>query len=85
MLPGDFFFSIAKSPPKIVVELLHKAKKYMNAEDAVTTKGVTTKRKQDKGTSHNLNKKKETQSTGHALDQKRNLLDRRLKSLASPF
>ena len=45
LLPGDFFFSITKSPLKAVAELLHKAQKYMNAEDAVTTKGVMTKRK----------------------------------------
>ena len=32
LLPGDFFFSITKSPLKAVAELLHKAQKYMNAE-----------------------------------------------------
>ena len=45
LLPGDFFFLITKSLLKIVLELLHKAQKYINAEDAVTAKGVTTKRK----------------------------------------
>ena len=45
LLPGDFFFSITKSPLKAMAELLHKAQKYMNAEDVVTTKGVMTKRK----------------------------------------
>ena len=45
LLPPDFFFSITKSLLKTVAELLHKAQKYMNAEDAVTTKGVMTKRK----------------------------------------
>ena len=79
LLPGDFFFSITKSPPKIVAELLHKAQKYMNAEDVVTTKGVTTKRKRDEGTSYNPNRKKEAQSTGHAANKKRNLLDLRPK------
>ena len=79
LLLGDFFFLITKSPLKIVSELLHKAQKYMNEEDAVTAKGVTTKRKWDEGTSHNLNKKKETRGTGHALDKKRNLLDQRPK------
>ena len=44
-LPGDFFFSITKSPPKIVAKLLHKNQKYMNAKDAVTARGVMTKRK----------------------------------------
>jgi len=51
----------------------------MNAEDTVTAKGVTTKRKWDKGTSHNPDRKKETRSIGHALDKKRNLPDRRPK------
>ena len=41
LLSGDFFFSINKSPPKTVVELLQKAQKYMNAE------GATVARKRD--------------------------------------
>ena len=51
----------------------------MNAEDAVIAKGVTTKRKKDEGTSHNLDRKKETQGTGHALDKKKNLPNQRSK------
>ena len=78
LLPRDFFFSITKSPPKTVVELLHKAQKYMNAKDAVIAKGVTTKRKRTEGTSHNPDRKKETWGTRHALDKK-NLLDQRPK------
>ena len=62
-----------------MAELLHKAQKYINAEDVVTTKGVMTKRKQDEGTSHNPDRKKETWGTGHALDKKRNLPDWRPK------
>lgn len=58
--PEDFFFSITKNLLKTMAELLHKAQKYMNVEDAVTNKGVTTKRKRDEGTSHNLDMKKET-------------------------
>lgn len=38
LLPRDFFFSITKSPPKIVAKLLHKAYKYMNAKDAMIAK-----------------------------------------------
>ncbi|XP_030930932.1 uncharacterized protein LOC115956775 [Quercus lobata] len=74
-----FFFSITKSPPKIVAELLHKAQKYMNAEDIVTAKGVMTKRKWDKGTSHNPDRKNEARSIGHVADKKKNLQDRRSK------
>ena len=47
LLPGDFFFSITKSPPKIVAKLLRKAQKYMNAEDAVLAKEMKGKRKRD--------------------------------------
>lgn len=79
LLLGDFFFLITKSLLKIVVELLHKAQKYMKVKDAVATKGVTTKRKRDEGTSHNPNRKKKTRSTGNELDKKRNLLHQRPK------
>ena len=64
MLPGDFFFSITKSPPKTVVDLLLKAYKYMNAEDVVLAKEMKGKRKKDEGTSSTRYKKKETQSVG---------------------
>jgi len=61
LLLGDFFFSITKSPPKTVAELLHKTQKYMNAEDAVLVKEMKGKRKRDEGTNSNQEKKKETQ------------------------
>lgn len=51
LLPRDFFFLITRSPPKIVVELLHKAQKYMNIEDAIVEKEMTDKGKRDEGTS----------------------------------
>ena len=38
LLPEDFFFSITKSTPETVTELLQKAQKYMNAEDVVLEK-----------------------------------------------
>ena len=58
MLLGDFFLSITKSPPKTVVELLHKAQKYMNVEDVVLAKEMKGKRKRDEGTKSNRDKKK---------------------------
>ena len=48
-MPGDFFFSITKSPPKD-----------MNVEDAVLTKEMKGKWQRDEGTSSNRDKKKET-------------------------
>ena len=41
-----------------MAKLLHKAQKYMNMEDAITAKEVASKRKWDKGTSHNPVRKK---------------------------
>ena len=50
LVPRDFFFSITKSLPKTVADLLRKAQKYMNAEDAMLTKEMKGKRNRDKGT-----------------------------------
>ena len=37
----EFLVSLVKNPPKTIVEMLLKAQKYMNAEDALATiKGV---------------------------------------------
>ena len=79
MPPRDFFFSITKSPPKTVVELLQKAQKYMNAEDAMLAKEMKGKRKRDEGTSNNRDKKKKTWSVGQTTGKKKELLDRKQK------
>ena len=78
-MPGDFFFSITKSPPKTVADLLHKAQKYMNANDAVLAKEMKGKRKRNKGKNSNRDKKKETQSGGQTIGKKKVLLDRKPK------
>ena len=44
----DFIFSLGKTLPTSMTDLLFKAQKYMNGEDALTTKGLTGKRKNDK-------------------------------------
>ena len=79
MLPRDFFFSITKSPPKTVAELLRKPQKYMNAEDTVLAKEMKGKRKRDEGTSSNYDKKKETRSVGQTIGKKKKFLDRKPK------
>ena len=79
MLPGDFFFSITKSPPKTVTKLLRKAQKYVNVEDAVLTKEMKGKRKRDEGTSSNHDKKNETRSVGQAIGKKKELPDKKPK------
>ena len=50
----------------------------MNAGDAMTAKGLMTKRKRGEGTNHNLDRK-ETRGTGHVLDKTKNLPDQRPK------
>ena len=72
LLSGDFFFSITKSPPKIVAELLRKAQKYMNVEDAVLTKEIETKRKRDKGTSNNIARRRRHKVLGRPQAKRRN-------------
>nr|XP_023926075.1 uncharacterized protein LOC112037471 [Quercus suber] len=79
LLPGDFFFSITKNPPKTITELLHIAQKYMNAEDAVLAKEMKGKRKRDKGTNSNHDKKKETRSVGQTSEKKKELPDKKPK------
>ena len=64
LLLEDFFFSITKSPPKTVAELLRKAQKYMDAEDVILVKEMKAKRKRDKGINSNQDKKKETRNGG---------------------
>ena len=79
LLPRDFFFSITESSPKTLVELLKKAQKYTNAEDAMLAKEIKGKRKRDKGTSSNHNKKKETLTVTHTIGKKKELLYRKPK------
>ena len=79
MLPGDFVFSITKSPPKTVTKLLQKAHKYMDAEDAVLAKEMKGKRKRDEGTSSNRDKKKETRNVRQTTRKKKELPDKKPK------
>ena len=46
----DLVFSLGKAPPTSMTDLLFKVQKYMNGEDALTTKGLTGKQKKDEGT-----------------------------------
>ena len=59
-----------------MAELLHKAQKYMNIKDDVSTKEMASKRKRDERTSYHLDRKKETQSTRHIIDKKKSLPNR---------
>ena len=53
----DLIFSLGKMPPTSMTDLLFKAQKYMNREDALTAKGLMGKRKKEKiGESHGKKK-----------------------------
>ncbi|XP_023917904.1 uncharacterized protein LOC112029452 [Quercus suber] len=54
----DFIFSLGKTPPTSMTDLLFKAQKYMNGEDALTAKGLMGKRKRDE-TSESHGKKRD--------------------------
>ena len=41
----DLVFSLGKTPPTLMTDLLFKAQKYMNGEDTLTVKGLMGKRK----------------------------------------
>lgn len=43
----NLVFSLRKAPSTSMTDLLFKAQKYMNGEDALTTKGLTGKRKKE--------------------------------------
>ena len=50
LINPDLVFSLGKTPPTSMTDLLFKAQKYMNGEDTLMAKGLTGKRKKDKGT-----------------------------------
>ena len=47
LINPDPFFSLGNTPPTSMMDLLFKAQKYMNGEDALTAKGLTGKRKKE--------------------------------------
>ena len=47
MINLDLIFSLGKTPSTSMTDLLFKAQKYMNREDALTAKGLMDKRKKD--------------------------------------
>ena len=48
----DLVFSLGKTPPTSMTNILFKAQKYMNGEDTLTAKGLVGKRKKKKMLSH---------------------------------
>ena len=53
----DFIFSLGKTLPTFMIDLLFKAQKYMNGEDALIAKGLARKRKKDESSDSQGKKK----------------------------
>ena len=47
MTNPDLVFSLGKTPSTSMIDLLFKAQKYMNGEDALIVKGLTGRRKKE--------------------------------------
>ena len=61
----NLIFSLGKTPPTSMTDLLFNAQKYMNREDALTAKGLTGKQK----------KEENAESQGKKRDRKDNLTE----------
>ena len=77
----NLIFSLGKTPPTSMTNLLFKAQKYMNGEDALTGKGLMGKwKKEETGESHGKKKDnkdsyleaKTSKSSLHTLKKKMN-------------
>jgi len=49
LINHDLIFSLGKTPSTSMMDLLFKAQKYMNGEDALIAKGLMGKQKKDEG------------------------------------
>ena len=47
LMTKDFIFSLAKTPPTTMIDLLFKAQKYINGEEALMVKGIDGKWKME--------------------------------------
>ena len=70
----DLIFSLGQTPPTSMTDLLFKAQKYMNGEDAFTAKGLMGKRKKEEiGESHG--KKKDRMDSYSEVKSSKNSLN----------
>ena len=65
--PPDIVFSLGKTPPTSMTDLLFKAQKYMNGEDALMTKGLSRKWKKEEA---NDSQGKKKDKKDHSLETK---------------
>ena len=73
LINPNLIFSLGKTPLTSMTDLLFKVQKYMNGEDALTTKGLTGKRKKDKGTESQSKKKERKDNLTEAKTSKSSL------------
>jgi len=66
----DLLFSLGKTPPTSMMDLLFKAQKYMNREDALTAKGLAGKQKKDEGAESQSKKEERKDSHTKAKTRK---------------
>ena len=76
----DLVFSLGKTPPTSMIDLLFKAQKYMNGEDALNVKGLTGKRKKEEA-SNSQNKKKDRKDHSSDTKSSKNSLEASKKKL----
>ena len=69
----DLLFSLGKTPPTSSTDLLFKAQKYINGENVLTAKGLTSKRKKDKGIESQCKKKEHKDNLTEAKASKSGL------------
>ena len=66
----DFIFSLAKTPPATMTNLLFKAQKYMNGKEALTAKGMDGKQKIDNTDEPRHKKKEKNDSSPNQKNEK---------------
>ena len=68
--PGEFLFSLYKNDPKTMAEMLYKATKYMNAEDAIIARGEVLRKRQRQDDVH-LDKSRKVARTNEWREDRR--------------
>ena len=73
LINPDLIFSLGKTPLTSMMDLLFKAQKYMNGEDALMAKGLTGKRKKDEGAESQSKRKERKDNLTEAKTSKSSL------------
>ena len=57
LIDPDLVFSLGKTPPTLITDLLFKVQKYINGEDALTAKGLMGKHKKEESAESKVKKR----------------------------